>query len=86
MLFTAYATVIGISETDPLAVLVQGCVCNGGMPFTTKARLVYPTTAFVQVSFRPMIGDKVLIVGLQSYSDLMFESPLTLTENYFLKS
>ena len=81
MLFTAYATVIGISETDPLAVLVQGCVCNGGMPFTTKARLVYPTTAFVQVSFRPMIGDKVLIVGLQSYSDLMFESPLTLTEN-----
>ena len=81
MLFTAYATVTGISETDPLAVLVQGCVCNGGMPFTTKARLVYPTTAFVQVSFRPMIGDKVLIVGLQSYSDLMFESPLTLTEN-----
>ena len=81
MLFTAYATVTGISETDPLAVLVQGCVCNGGMPFTTKARLVYPTTAFVQVSFRPMIGDKVLLIGLQAYSDLMFESPLTLTEN-----
>ncbi len=81
MLFTAYATVIGISKTDPLAVLVQGCVCNRGMPFTTKARLVYPTTAFVQVSFRPMIGDKVLVVGLQSYSDLMFESSLTLTEN-----
>lgn len=81
MLFTAYATVTGISETDPLAVLVQGCVCNGGMPFTTKARLVYPTTAFVQVSFRPMIGDKVLLIGLQAYSDLMFESPLTLTES-----
>lgn len=81
MLFTAYATVTGISETDPLAVLVQGCVCNGGMPFTTKARLVYPTTAFVQVSFKPMIGDKVLLIGLQAYSDLMFESPLTLTEN-----
>lgn len=81
MLFTAYATVIGISETDPLAVLVQGCVCNGGMPFTTKARLVYPTTTFVQVSFKPMIGDKVLLIGLQAYSDLMFESPLTLTEN-----
>ena len=81
MLFTAYATVTGISETDPLAVLVKGCVCNGGMPFTAKARLVYPTTAFVQVSFRPMIGDKVLLIGLQAYSDLMFESPLTLTEN-----
>lgn len=81
MLFTAYATVTGISETDPLAVLVQGCVCNGGMPFTTKARLIYPTTAFVQVSFKPTIGDKVLLIGLQAYSDLMFESPLTLTEN-----
>lgn len=81
MLFTAYATVTGISETDPLAVLVRGCVCNGGMPFTTKARLVYPTTTFVQVSFKPMIGDKVLLIGLQAYSDLMFESPLTLTES-----
>lgn len=81
MLFTAYATVIGISKTDPLAVLVQGCVCNGGMPFTTKARLVYPTTKFVQMAFKPTIGDKVLLIGLQAYSDLMFESPLTLTEN-----
>ena len=81
MLFTAYATVTGISETDPLAVLVQGCVCNGGMPFTTKARLVYPTTKFVQMAFKPTIGDKVLLIGLQAYSDLMFESPLTLTEN-----
>ena len=81
MLFTAYATVTGISETDPLAVLVQGCVCNGGMPFTTKARLVYPTTKFVQMAFKPEVGDKVLVVGLQAYSDQMFESAETLTEN-----
>lgn len=81
MLFTAYATVTGISETDPLAVLVQGCVCNGGMPFTTKARLVYPTTKFVQMAFKPEVGDKVLVIGLQAYSDKMFESAETLTEN-----
>lgn len=81
MLFTAYATVTGTSETDPLAVLVQGCVCNGGMPFTTKARLVYPTTKFVQMAFKPEVGDKVLVVGLQAYSDQMFESAETLTEN-----
>lgn len=81
MLFTAYATVTGISETDPLAVLVQGCVCNGGMPFTTKARLVYPTTKFVQMAFKPEVGDKVLVIGLQAYSDKMFESTETLTEN-----
>ena len=81
MFFAAYGRVIRLDPKDPFAVVVRGCVCNGNLPFTTKAKLVYPTTAFVQVSFKPMIGDKVLIVGLQSYSDLMFESPVTLTEN-----
>ena len=81
MFFASYARIIKIDPKDPLSVIVRGCVCNGSMPFTTKTKLVYPTTAFVQVEFKPVIGDKVLVVGLQSYSDLMFESPMTLTEN-----
>ena len=81
MLFTAYATIVSFDTTDPLAVVVQGSVCNNGMPFTTSARLVYPTTSQVQVVFKPVVGDKVLLIGLQSYSDNMFESSVTLTEN-----
>lgn len=81
MFFSAYAIIVGISTTDPQSVLVQTSVCGGGTPIRTKAKLVYPTTSFVQVSFKPVIGDKVLIVGLHSYSNLMFESPVTLTEN-----
>ena len=81
MFFSAYATIISVDATDPLSVVVRGNVCNGGMPFMTSTKLIYPTTAQVQVAFKPAVGDKVLVVGLQSYSKNMFEASETLTEN-----
>lgn len=78
MLFSAYANILEVQDDY---VLVQSCVCSGGMPFVTKARLIYPTTSQVQVVFRPEKGDKVLLIGLQSYSPKMFETEGILTEN-----
>lgn len=78
MLFSAYANILEVQDDY---VLVQSCVCSGGMPFVTKARLIYPTTSQVQAVFRPEKGDKVLLIGLQSYSPKMFETESILTEN-----
>ena len=79
--FAAYGRIKMISETDPTSVVVEHCVGEGGFTTTITTKILYPTTAFVQAAFKPMIGDKVLIVGLHSYSKNMFESPVTLTEN-----
>lgn len=78
MVFAAYADVM---EVKGDSVVVQSCVCNGAMSFTTLAKVVYPTTANVQVSFEPSVGDKVLVIGLQSYSDEMFKSDIPLLDN-----
>lgn len=71
MLFTTYADIVEVQDDF---VVVQGCVCENTMFFTTEAKIVYPTTSAVQVKFKPSVGDKVLVVGLQSYSDDMFLS------------
>lgn len=69
MLFAAYANIIEIRDDS---VVVQGSICDNLTPFTTTVKLVYPTTKFVQMAFKPEVGDKVLVVGLQAYSDKMF--------------
>jgi hypothetical protein len=69
MLFAAYANIIEIRDDS---VVVQGSICDNLTPFTTTVKLIYPTTKFVQMTFKPEVGDKVLVVGLQSYSDKMF--------------
>lgn len=71
MLFTAYADILEVREDS---VLVQGSVCEELMPFTASVKLIYPTTAQVQTVFRPQKGDKVLVIGLQTYHDDMFTS------------
>lgn len=71
MLFAAYADVIEVREDS---VVVQGSVCDNLMPFSASAKVLYPTTKFVQMAFRPEVGDKVLVVGLQAYNDEMFDS------------
>ena len=78
MVFAAYADVI---EVKGDSVVVQSCVCDGAMSFTTSAKVVYPTTANVSVVFEPSVGDKVLVVGIQSYSDEMFKSDIPLLDN-----
>jgi hypothetical protein len=53
------------------------------MTFTAETKLVYPTTKQVQIAFRPEVGDKVLVIGLQAYNDGMFTSdvPIINTED-----
>ena len=72
MLFAAYADVIEVQKDGSLT--VKGCVSDGLAPFITTVRVLYPTTSQVQVMFKPEKGDKVLVVGLQSYNDDMFTS------------
>lgn len=71
MLFAAYADIIEIKEES---IVVRGCVCDNLMTFTAETKLVYPTTKQVQIAFRPEVGDKVLVIGLQAYNDGMFTS------------
>lgn len=71
MLFATYANIIEIRDDS---VVVQGSICDNLIPFTTTVKLIYPTTKFVQMAFKPEVGDKVLVVGLQSYSDKMFSA------------
>lgn len=80
MLFAAYADIIEVKEES---IVVRGCVCDNLMTFTAETKLVYPTTKQVQVAFRPEVGDKVLVIGLQAYNDGMFTSdvPIINTED-----
>lgn len=71
MLFAAYANIIKIRDDS---VVVQGSICDNLIPFTTTVKLIYPTTKFVQMAFKPEVGDKVLVIGLQSYNDKMFSA------------
>lgn len=71
MLFAAYANIIEIRDDS---VVVQGSICDNLIPFTTTVKLIYPTTKFVQMAFKPEVGDKVLVIGLQSYNDKMFSA------------
>ena len=80
MLFAGYAKVISINKMDPQSVDVQGCACNGSLPFVTTAKVINFATAKMSVSSMPVIGDKVLVVGLQSYHPTMFESPVTVPD------
>lgn len=80
MLFAGYAKVISINKMDPQSVDVQGCACNGSLPFVTTAKVINFATAKMSVSSMPAIGDKVLVVGLQSYHPTMFESPVTVPD------
>ena len=72
MIFAAYADVVEVQKDGSLT--VKGCVSDGLAPFITTVRVVYPTTSQVQVMFKPEKGDKVLVVGLQSYNEDMFTS------------
>lgn len=77
MLFAAYADVIEVKEDS---VVVQGSVCDSLMPFSASAKVLYPTTKFVQMTFKPEVGDKVLVVGLQAYNDEMFDSKVPIID------
>ena len=80
MLFAGYAKVLSINKMDPQSVDVQGTACNGNLPFMTTAKVLNFATSKLNVTSMPGIGDKVLIVGLQSYHSTMFESPVTVPD------
>lgn len=83
MLFTAFGTVTALlpKESDGADVVqITGSVSNGRAPFIISAKVVYLTTSKIQIKTAPVIGDRMLVVGLQAYSDKMFLSKVPLTD------
>ena len=80
MLFAGYGKVISINKKDPQSVDVQGSACNGSLPFMTTAKVLNFATKNLCVSSMPAVGDKVLVIGLQSYHPTMFESLTTVPD------
>ena len=78
MIFTAYAVVTEVQKDGSLT--VKGCVSDGLAPFITTVKVLYPTTSQVQTMFKPAVGDRVLVVGLHSYSDDMFTAKNTVRD------
>lgn len=80
-LIAGYGRILSVSVDDPNSVVVEGCACQGSTTFMAEAKLLNLTAGKVQVSFVPEVGDKVLVFGLQSYSDEMFDSKVVIADN-----